>query len=53
MVAIAVLLLDHAPPLVASVKEVDAPGHKTEAPAIAAGLLLTVTGNVALQPATV
>ena len=43
-VAIAVLLLDHAPPLVASARMVVAPTQTVAVPVIAAGIGLTVKG---------
>ena len=50
--AIALLLVAQVPPAVASVKAVVEPIHTTAAPAIAAGVVITVMANTAalLQP---
>lgn len=48
--AIAVLLLLHAPPVVASVSVIVAPTHTLLLPVIAAGEVLTVTVAVVAQP---
>jgi hypothetical protein len=50
MVAVAVLLLLHVPPDVASVKVIVNPWHTDTGPTIGAGELDTVTVVVTLQP---
>ena len=49
-VAIAILLLLHVPPAIASVRSVVAPAQTFVAPLIAAGVRFTVTGVVVVQP---
>ena len=48
-----VLLLDHAPPVIASVKVVEEPEQTFGVPAITAGNGLITTGVVVLQPPSV
>jgi hypothetical protein len=43
-------LLDHVPPVVASITSAVEPKHTEEAPVIAAGLAFTVTTTVLVQP---
>ncbi len=50
MVAIEVLVLLHTPPGVAELSEVVLPAHSIPVPVITAGVVLTVTILVALQP---
>lgn len=49
-VAIAVLLLLHAPPVIVSLSVVVAPTHAVADPVIVGGNAFTVTAFIALQP---